>query len=369
MNEILSIEEWIPELTGCSVDFGKRRFRTYSKELLGNIEREQAERHKSNVENYMNRKSRSQYKSHDMLGACNSRTCGVGCGWFFPDAGGTGALATTKCAVCGCAGFGNAQKEADLNPLAATSKKRKRKGRSPKPKSKPEKETKYCAVFAPYTKAVAKDHCDRPDSQGLLDLDSSGYVQTIRLPDEGSESLIRQRMSDAFGHLAEFDRYGWRICRVKRPKHRSRGGKLTPKAGSARQIRPHYKGKIKFTAWTTVLILFLRSALADTTVRRAGFRFRRTIFIALNPTAPNLPVPGEPTEADGLDHDLDSVHSMSDDADEEDDDSDPDADLPSSNEEQDFDERSPTLSEEEFPPHLKMPKMSNTKGKGKRSIQ
>ncbi|KAK7016017.1 hypothetical protein R3P38DRAFT_3569613 [Favolaschia claudopus] len=189
-----------------------------------------------------------------------------------------------------------AQMESDLNPLGTRppKKRKKRDDRSPSrdrnvrprtassstaaPKPPPAKLTKYCFLLMAATKDVNRGQCPLPAAHDLVHYEDAGYVKIIIISSDDSPHDIRTK--------------------------RDKKGKLLPKAGISRVLRPLSR-PLDFSA-----IEIHTRALVDSNIRNSGPRYRRIVFIALNPAGPNLPFHGVSYDSnDDLDHDLPSDYS------------------------------------------------------------
>ncbi|KAJ7932216.1 hypothetical protein B0H13DRAFT_1857350 [Mycena leptocephala] len=180
----------------------------------------------------------------------------------------------------------NAQREADLNRPGLQTKKRKRRDRdiqSPSRernvKPKKVKQLSYVFIFVPFTKDINRRSCHVPAAHLLLRLEEAGYVKDIIL---GADDTVTQKQM--------------RLDRL---------GQMIPKPGVPRIFRAYKRdSELDMTA--------IKVALTDSNVRFSGPRYKRIVFIAMNPTGPNLPLRGIVYDkGDHLDHDLPSDYSRS----------------------------------------------------------
>ncbi|KAJ6463054.1 hypothetical protein C8R47DRAFT_1238755 [Mycena vitilis] len=210
------------------------------------------------------------------------------------------------------------QLDGDLSPHGAKSKKRKRSSKSkkevpsegePDDKRRAAASTKgpkpmatkcYSATLAENTKAVASKDYYKPSAAKLSEMNRQGLVKSLHLPKQPTAMQIREAVYTAFSNIPEVEIYGFHVLEVKAFDRRP-GKARTPSTG-----------ELGMEMW--------ERALAQTTVRDAGPGYRNTIFIALNPAAPNLAFPGVDCTLDAPDHDLSSSNfSCDDDSDSSDD--------------------------------------------------
>ncbi|KAJ7702063.1 hypothetical protein B0H14DRAFT_3649120 [Mycena olivaceomarginata] len=196
------------------------------------------------------------------------------------------------------------QMDADLNRAGAkSSKKRKRRDdpspsqeRNVKPKVAPAKP--YVGIVIPFTKEINRGHCSVPAAHLLVRLDDAGYVKDILISPDDTGEDIRTKILIAFSDIEPLVKYGFRLLFVHRKMKRDRHGNMVPKPGVPRILRTG-KRELDFTA--------IKRALSDSSVRLSGPRFKRIIFLAVNPAGPNLPLRGFAYDkGDDLDHDLSS---------------------------------------------------------------
>ncbi|KAJ7166237.1 hypothetical protein C8R46DRAFT_1035501 [Mycena filopes] len=201
--------------------------------------------------------------------------------------------------------FNPSQKDADLNPLAAGSKKRKNKGaansaadRNVKPKPAV-KQSSYVLVCVPQTKAVARGICKVPTAQMFVDQSGrGGFVQDMSLPSDASPQVVKWEMESRYDHIPAVEEFGLRVLRTKTSFRRTKRGRKIAKSGTGKLLSP-----LKLA----LSVAAIQTALTDSNVRGAGPRFRKLVFVALNPQGPNLPFGDASTDSDDLDHDLSSV--------------------------------------------------------------
>ncbi|KAK6972053.1 hypothetical protein R3P38DRAFT_3240760 [Favolaschia claudopus] len=214
----------------------------------------------------------------------------------------------------------SAQKEADLNPLRSRGqrKRKKRDDRSPsrernvrgkptptsEPKAPPAKRTNYCFAALPFTKEVNRGNCTVPAAHELVYFEEGGYIKIITISSDDSPHDIQTKIAINYSHIQAFNDFGFRLLAVTRKVRRAKpGGKPLPKAGVARILRP-----IKHVPDHDALQI----ALSDSNIRKSRPRYRKVVFIALNPAGPNLPFHGVTYDPnDNLDHDLPSDYSES----------------------------------------------------------
>ncbi|KAF7344299.1 hypothetical protein MVEN_01721400 [Mycena venus] len=196
-----------------------------------------------------------------------------------------------------------AQKEADLNPLAAGSKKRKNNGSTSAPndrnvKPRPSvKESAFTCVLIPHTKSVARGTCKVPNPQKLITLDEEGFVQNVSFPTDAPPDVVNSTIQNLYSHIPAVEQFGIRVLRTKQPIRRDKRGRKVAKRGKSRILRP-----LKMA----VSVSTLQTALTDSNVRGAGPRFRKIVFLSLVPRGPNLSLGDESDDSDNLDHDLPS---------------------------------------------------------------
>ncbi|KAK7012401.1 hypothetical protein R3P38DRAFT_3019189 [Favolaschia claudopus] len=220
----------------------------------------------------------------------------------------------------------SAQKEADLNPLRSKSQRKRKRRDDPspshernvrgkptptsEPKPPPAKRTNYCFAAIPFTKEVNRGNCTVPAAHELLYFEEGGYIKIITISSDDSPHDIQTKIAINYSHIQAFNDFGFRLLAVTRKVRRAKpGGKPLPKAGVARILRP-IKRVLDHDA--------LQIALSDSNIRKSGPRYRKIVFIALNPAGPNLPFHGMTYDPnDNLDHDLPSDHSESESSDDE----------------------------------------------------
>ncbi|KAJ6601828.1 hypothetical protein DFH09DRAFT_1480905 [Mycena vulgaris] len=208
----------------------------------------------------------------------------------------------------------NAQKEADLNPLASGSRKRKKKNTDPRSASsashdrnvKPKiaKQTPCVLIWIPFTKDVNRGRCYIPAAHTLVVLAEAGYVQDVIFSADDTPDDIRTKILVCFESIrALATQHGFRLLVTQKEMMIDKRGKVVPKLGVPRVLRP-LQGGLDLMAVKTQVPYSL-SAMTDSNVRQSGPRFRRLVFIALGPTGPNLPLRGVvyPSD-DDLDRDL-----------------------------------------------------------------
>ncbi|KAJ7679636.1 hypothetical protein B0H17DRAFT_1206532 [Mycena rosella] len=172
-----------------------------------------------------------------------------------------------------------AAKEADLDPLAAGSRKRKRKGgynpstsanvRSVKPRMAPQ--SKFVVVLVPHTKLVADNRCTAQKRSWFC----AGHV----LPSGCYPGDIQEAMKTAFEHIDGVTDSELRVLRTIQATRRDSKGRKVTNSGMARMLTPLKLG---------LSLSALKTALTDSNVRGAGPRFKKSIFIALTPEGPNI---------------------------------------------------------------------------------
>ncbi|KAK7013566.1 hypothetical protein R3P38DRAFT_3206962 [Favolaschia claudopus] len=194
-----------------------------------------------------------------------------------------------------------AQMEADLNPLGTRppKKRKKRDDRSPSrdrnvrprtassstaaPKPPPAKLTKYCFLLMAATKDVNRGQCPLPAAHDLVHYEDAGYVKIIIISSDDSPHDIRTKVLINYSDIPAVNEHGFRLLGVTRKMQRDKKGKLLPKAGISRVLRPLSR-PLDFSA--------IEIALVDSNIRNSGPRYKRIVFIALNPAGPNLPFHG-----------------------------------------------------------------------------
>ncbi|KAK7016525.1 hypothetical protein R3P38DRAFT_2541780 [Favolaschia claudopus] len=178
------------------------------------------------------------------------------------------------------------------------------------PKAPPAKRTNYCFAALPFTKEVNRGNCTVPAAHELVYFEEGGYIKIITISSEDSPHDIQTKIAINYSHIQAFNDFGFRLLAVTRKVRRAKpGGKPLPKAGVARILRP-IKHVLDHDA--------LQIALSDSNIRKSGPRYRKVVFIALNPAGPNLPFHGVTYDPnDNLDHDLPSDYSESESSDDE----------------------------------------------------
>ncbi|KAJ7610743.1 hypothetical protein DFH06DRAFT_1374199 [Mycena polygramma] len=207
------------------------------------------------------------------------------------------------------------QLDGDLSPHGSKSKKRKHKSKK-EVLSDGEPENKrratpsnakgskgvttkcYSATLAENTKAVASKDYFKPSATKLSEMNRRGLVKNVHLHKQCSGTDIREAVYAAFSHIPELEIYGFRVLDVKVYQPKTKKGKNSKKSVSLLQPST---GELGMDTW--------ERALAQTTVRDAGSGYKNTIYIALNPAAPNLAYPGVDCSLATPDHDLSSSDS------------------------------------------------------------
>ncbi|KAJ7461115.1 hypothetical protein FB451DRAFT_1498262 [Mycena latifolia] len=199
------------------------------------------------------------------------------------------------------------QLEGDLNPNDSKGKKRKHKRkasdsepdrapkRGPGAKGKTPPTKMYTVVLAEDTKAVARRKYGKPTAVKLMQMNRHGYVQTVHLHKNNTPEEITNEVKTAFHGVSEMAIYGFRVLEVESRTSRTVKGK--PSRKQSFWVKP-IKGKLGMDTW--------ERARAMATVRDAGSGYKNTIFIALDPAAPNLRFPGLDLTADKPDHDIET---------------------------------------------------------------
>ncbi|KAJ7453745.1 hypothetical protein FB451DRAFT_1519086 [Mycena latifolia] len=197
--------------------------------------------------------------------------------------------------------------EGDLNPNDSKGKKRKRKKkasdsepdwapkRGPGAKGRTPPTKMYTVVLAEDTKAVARRKYGKPTAAKLMQMNRHGYVQTVHLHKNNTPEEITNELKTAFHGVSEMAIYGFRVLEVESRTSRTAKGK--PSRKQSFWVKP-IKGKLGMDTW--------ERARAMATVRDAGSGYKNTIFIALDPAAPNLRFPGLDLTADKPDHDIET---------------------------------------------------------------
>ncbi|KAF7371592.1 hypothetical protein MVEN_00014600 [Mycena venus] len=192
---------------------------------------------------------------------------------------------------------------APFHPAMKSSKKRKRRddaspSRERNVKSKVAPAKPYVAVVVPFTKEINRGHCSVPAAHLLVRLDDARYVKDILISSDDTGEDIRTKILIAFSDIEPLVEYGFRLLFVHRKMKLDRHGNMVPKPGVPRILRTG-KRELDFTA--------IKRALSDSNVRLSGPRFKRIIFLAVNPAGPNLPLRGFAYDnGDDLDYDLSS---------------------------------------------------------------
>ncbi|KAJ6603093.1 hypothetical protein B0H10DRAFT_650220 [Mycena sp. CBHHK59/15] len=198
------------------------------------------------------------------------------------------------------------QVDGDLNPYDSKAKRRNRhppkaatKEKAPSvaaPREKKRVMQEYTVIVVEGTKLVARGEYVKPDANKLNDLADEGYMRKISIPADATPDEVRDAVLDAFEDIPEVAEYGFRLLRVKSAMKRV-SGEWKKKKGVKSLLCP-IKG-------TKVLNkMNWNRSLADTTIRHAGRAFKSLVFIALNPTGPNLTLNGI-CQSDSLVEDLD----------------------------------------------------------------
>ncbi|KAJ7725805.1 hypothetical protein B0H16DRAFT_1781625 [Mycena metata] len=198
-----------------------------------------------------------------------------------------------------------AQKAADLDRAGGPTGTGKRKKRSDASLSrervvKPKKAAEINCVFilVPFTKDINRGRCSVFPAHLLVPLEEAGYVKDITISVDDNERDIRFKVEINFNQITEIANHGFRLLVTQRKMQFTRHGKMVPKPGVARVFRA-FKLALDVTA--------IKTAMTDSNIRLSGPRFRRIVFIALNPAGPNLPLRGFTYDPkDTLDHDIPS---------------------------------------------------------------
>ncbi|KAJ7101945.1 glycosyl transferase family 90-domain-containing protein [Mycena epipterygia] len=175
---------------------------------------------------------------------------------------------------------------ADLNPLAAGSKKRKKKGsqsatdRNVRPKSTAVKKLPCVLVLMANTKEVSRGKCKVPPPQILIGMDEAGYVKDVSFSSDATPDDVQDQILSAFNHIPAVKEFGLRLLRTRQQIHRNK-----------RAVKTYVPSALNIPDLTSF------SALTDSNVRSAGPRFKRIVFISLQPGGPNLPM-GDEDESD-----------------------------------------------------------------------
>ncbi|KAJ7469108.1 hypothetical protein FB451DRAFT_1560135 [Mycena latifolia] len=199
------------------------------------------------------------------------------------------------------------QLEGNLNPNDSKGKKHKHKKkasdsepdrapkRGPGAKGKTPPTKMYTVVLAEDTKGVARHKYGKPTAAKLMQMNRHGYVQTVHLHKNNTPEEITNEVKTAFHGVSEMAIYGFRVLEVESRTSRTVKGK--PSRKQSFWVKP-IKGKLGMDTW--------ERARAMATVRDAGSGYKNTIFIALDPAAPNLRFPGLDLTADKPDHDIET---------------------------------------------------------------
>ncbi|GLB34619.1 hypothetical protein LshimejAT787_0201840 [Lyophyllum shimeji] len=191
----------------------------------------------------------------------------------------------------------------------------KQKNQTGDKKAKKEVLKVYTVVVVEGTKAVARDTYKKPSATKLTSLSEAGYVKKVELGASFDRDQIRDAVDAAFApKLANFFAAGWRPLRAKLPQELNVSGEFVRKKGVSCRLRPLKMGTEGLTMenWNR--------CLSNSSVRGAGQAYKQLIFIALSPSAPNLPFLNAVYGPDTLRHDLPSEESefeMAEDADDE----------------------------------------------------
>ncbi|KAJ7713522.1 hypothetical protein B0H14DRAFT_3636061 [Mycena olivaceomarginata] len=165
------------------------------------------------------------------------------------------------------------------------------------------KQTGYVFVLDPRTKDINRGHSPVPSVNLLVRLDDAGYVQDIILAADDTAADIQTKVLIRFAHVSALAEHGFRLLGARRKMimdQRTRN--LVPKPGISRVLRTIKRVELDTTA--------IKMALTESNVRGAGPRFKRMVFIAVNPAGPNLPLRGFTYDSgDDLHHDLSSNYS------------------------------------------------------------
>ncbi|KAK6988319.1 hypothetical protein R3P38DRAFT_3444458, partial [Favolaschia claudopus] len=130
----------------------------------------------------------------------------------------------------------------------------------------------------------------------LVRYDEAGYVKDIVLTVADTPAEVRMKILLVFSHIQALAEFGFRLLVTHRPWTTDSNGNTVPKPGVSRTLRTLHK-ELDFAA--------VKTAATDSNVRGAGSRFRKIVFLAVNPAGPNLPLRGITYDSgDDLDHDL-----------------------------------------------------------------
>ncbi|KAJ7664272.1 hypothetical protein B0H14DRAFT_3696973, partial [Mycena olivaceomarginata] len=202
------------------------------------------------------------------------------------------------------------QLEADLN-RPGSRKRKKREDASPSrernAKPKGVKQLNCVFVAVPFTKDINRGRCSVPAAHLLVRLDEAGFDDT------GAD--IRTKVLINFSDIEAFTGHGFRLLVSQRPMRLNRHGNLVPSpvfhassallSASLITLQSKCKFLLTISLPSNTDILICRSALTDSNVRLSGPRFKKIVFIAVNPAGPNLPLRGFSYDrGDDLDHDL-----------------------------------------------------------------
>ncbi|KAF8207864.1 hypothetical protein K438DRAFT_2075080 [Mycena galopus ATCC 62051] len=191
------------------------------------------------------------------------------------------------------------QLEADLNPLDSTNKKRKRKNTKPGsglPKATRKDLKEYTVVMVEDTKAVVADKYEKPNVNKLRALNEQGYVQAVNLHGQNTAEDITAAVSAVLlPTVPQINTYGFRVLEVHAVNIPTRNGRTSKKHSFL--LRPIGLA-LGIAPW--------KRAHSQATIRDAGPGYKNSIFIALSPEAPNLPLPGVEAGAGVADPNLSS---------------------------------------------------------------
>ncbi|KAJ7837473.1 hypothetical protein B0H13DRAFT_2368115 [Mycena leptocephala] len=209
----------------------------------------------------------------------------------------------------------NAQREADLNRPGLQTKKRKRRDRdiqSPSRernvKPKKVKQLSYVFIFVPFTKDINRSilPCSCCPSVFFCAWKRRDTSRISSLAPTTPVSDIRTKITINFSHIEPLLEHGFRLLVTQKQMRLDRLGQMIPKPGVPRIFRAYKRdSELDMTA-IKGLDRFKCAVLWP--------RYKRIVFIAMNPTGLNLPLAGyrlrQGSEASTEDTDSDSDVTM-----------------------------------------------------------
>ncbi|KAK7029142.1 hypothetical protein R3P38DRAFT_3516119 [Favolaschia claudopus] len=198
-----------------------------------------------------------------------------------------------------------AQTEADISNPVPRNKRKKPEDPFERLVKLKIKEFTFCGVVIPQTKDVNRARFPVPPPnmplRRLVRYDEVGYVKDIVLTVADTPAEVRMKILLVFSHIQALAEFGFRLLVTHRPWTTDSNGNTVPKPGVSRTLRTLHK-ELDFAA--------VKTAATDSNVRGAGSRFRKIVFLAVNPAGPNLPLRGITYDSgDDLDHDLPTDYS------------------------------------------------------------